>query len=295
MGPVTAALDELLHLLDLETLEVDLYRGMSPREERLRVFGGQVAAQSLIAAGRTVADGIGAERPVHSLHAYFLRPGDPKVPILYQVDRIRDGRSFTTRRVAAIQRGEPVFHLSASFHVPETGVSHQEQMPSVPDPETLPTWEEVMAPYAEAMGDWISRPRPIDVRHVGEPLRTSPVESNPRPPTHRMWLRADGRLPDDPLLHACLVAYASDMTLLDTIMLPHGLIWAQGTQVSLDHAMWFHRPFRADEWLLYDQHSPTASGARGLATGTIYTRDGSLAVSVVQEGLLRIPLSGGSR
>lgn len=291
---MTAALDELVALLDLEPLEVDLYRGVSPREERLRVFGGQVAAQSLIAAGRTVADGSGAERPVHSLHAYFLRPGDPKIPILYQVDRIRDGRSFTTRRVAAIQRGEPVFHLSASFHVPEAGVSHQEQMPSVPDPETLPTWHEVMAPYADTLGDWYSRPRPIDVRHVGVPLRTSPVESAPRPPTHRMWLRADGRLPEDPLLHACLVAYASDMTLLDTIMLPHGLIWTQGTQVSLDHAMWFHRPFRADEWLLYDQHSPTASGARGLATGTIYTRDGSLAVSVVQEGLLRIPIAPGA-
>ena len=291
-GRVTAALDELVDLLDLEPLELDLYRGFSPPEQRLRVFGGQVAAQSLIAAGRTVADGRGVERPVHSLHAYFLRPGDPRIPILYQVDRIRDGRSFTTRRVAAIQRGEPVFHLSASFHAPEAGVTHQEQMPSVPDPETLGTWSEVMAPYAEELGEWYHRPRPIDVRHVGAPMRTSPVESTPRPPNHQMWLRADGRLPDDPLLHACLVAYASDMTLLDTVMLPHGLIWTQGTQVSLDHAMWFHRPFRADEWLLYDQHSPTASGARGLATGTIYTRDGALAVSVVQEGLLRTPLPG---
>lgn len=284
---VTAALDELVDLLALEPLEVDLYRGFSPPEQRLRVFGGQVAAQSLIAAGRTVADGRGAERPVHSLHAYFLRPGDPKIPILYQVDRIRDGGSFTTRRVAAVQQGEPIFHLSASFHVPESGVSHQELMPSVPDPETLPTWQEAMAPYAMAVGESMDHQRPIDVRHVGEPMRTSPVETAPRPPTHRMWLRADGRLPDDPLLHACMVAYASDMTLLDTVMLPHGLIWTQGTQVSLDHAMWFHRPFRADEWLLYDQHSPTASGARGLATGTIFTRDGRLAVSVVQEGLLR--------
>jgi acyl-CoA thioesterase-2 len=288
---VTAALDELLDLLDLEPLEVNLFRGFSPPEQRLRVFGGQVAAQSLVAAGRTVGDGRGVDRPVHSLHAYFLRPGDPKIPILYQVDRIRDGRSFTTRRVAAIQRGEPVFHLSASFHVPEAGVSHQEQMPSVPDPETLPTWQEAMAAYGEARPDF-DRPRAIDVRHVGEPLRTTP-ESSPRPPTHRMWLRADGRVPSDPLLHACLVAYASDMTLLDTIMLPHGLIWTEGAQVSLDHAMWFHRPFRADEWLLYDQHSPTASAARGLATGTIYTRDGGLAVSVVQEGLLRTPLRRG--
>ena len=289
---MTAALDELVDLLDLEQLEVDLYRGVSPHEERLRVFGGQVAAQSLVAAGRTVADGKGVERPVHSLHAYFLRPGDPKIPILFQVDRIRDGRSFTTRRVAAIQRGEPVFHLSASFHVPETGVNHQEQMPVVPDPETLPTWRDVMAPYAAGNDGWLDQPRPIDVRHIGEPMRTSPVEMAPRPPTHRMWLRADGRLPEAPLLHACLVAYASDMTLLDTIMLPHGVIWNDGLQVSLDHAMWFHRPFRADEWLLYDQYSPTASQARGLATGTIFTRDGSLAVSVVQEGLLRTPIGG---
>jgi acyl-CoA thioesterase-2 len=287
---VTAALDQLVDLLDLEPLEVNLYRGFSPNEERLRVFGGQVAAQALVAAGRTVADGHGAERPVHSLHAYFLRPGDPKIPIIYEVDRIRDGRSFTTRRVAAIQRGEAVFHLSASFHTPETGVSHQEPMPSVPDPETLPTWAEAMAPYAETLGGQLDRPRPIDVRHVGEPVRTTPSGTSTRPPTHRMWLRANGRLPDDPLLHACLVAYASDMTLLDTIMLPHGLIWTEGSQASLDHAMWFHRPFRADEWLLYDQRSPTAAGALGLATGTLFSREGSLVVSVVQEGLLRTPL-----
>src|SRR6516225_4894854 len=157
-GWVTAALDELVDLLHLETLEVDLFRGFSPPEQRLRVFGGQVAAQSLVAAGRTVADGAGEERPVHSLHAYFLRPGDPRIPILYQVDRIRDGKSFTTRRVAAIQRGEPVFHLSASFHVPEEGVSHQQQLPEAPDPETLPTWSEAMAPHAEILGDWYARP-----------------------------------------------------------------------------------------------------------------------------------------
>jgi acyl-CoA thioesterase II len=286
---VTAALDELVQYLDLEALDVDFYRGFSPPDRGVRVFGGQVAAQALIAAGRTVGNGTGRDRPVHSLHAYFLRPGDPAIPILYQVDQIRDGKSFTTRRVAAIQHGEAIFHLSASFHVHEPGVNHQEQMPVVPDPETLPTWREAMAPYAQVLGDLYNRPRPIDVRHIGEPLRTSPSESNPRPPSHRMWLRADGRLPDDPLLHACMVAYASDMTLLDTIMLPHGLNWTEGTQASLDHAMWFHRPFRADEWLLYDQRSPTASGARGLATGTIFTREGALAVSVVQEGLLRTP------
>jgi acyl-CoA thioesterase-2 len=284
---MTPALDELVDLLDLEPLEVNLYRGFSPDEQRIRVFGGQVAAQALIAAGRTVGDGRGTDRPVHSLHAYFLRPGDPRIPILYQVDRIRDGRSFTTRRVAAIQHGEAIFHLSASFHVHEEGVSHQTPMPEVPDPETLPTWAEAMAPHADTLGEWFNRPRPIDVRHVGEPIRTTPDTGTQRPPVHRMWLRADGKLPDEPLLHACLVAYASDMTLLDTIMLPHGLIWNQGSQASLDHAMWFHRPFRADEWLMYDQSSPTAAGARGLATGTIFTREGVLAISVVQEGLLR--------
>jgi acyl-CoA thioesterase II len=281
---VTEALDNLLAILDLERIEDDAFRGRSPMEDRIRVFGGQVAGQSLVAAGRTV-DG---DRPVHSLHAYFLRPGDPTIPILYLVDRIRDGKSFTTRRVAAVQRGEAIFHLSASFHNPEDGVSHQEPMPVVPDPETLPTWQERMAPYADAMGAWYNRPRPIDVRYVGDPVRTTP-DSAVRSPHHQMWLRTDGKLPDDPLLHACLVAYASDMTLLDTVMLPHGLIWGEemGTQVSLDHAMWFHRPFRADDWLLYDQTSPTAYGARGLATGMIFTREGDLAVSVVQEGLLR--------
>jgi acyl-CoA thioesterase-2 len=285
---VTEALDDLCALLDLERVEMDIFRGQSPNEERIRVFGGQVAGQSLIAAGRTVADGHGVERPVHSLHAYFLRPGDPRIPIVYQVDRIRDGRSFATRRVAAIQRGEAIFHLSASFHAPETGVSHQEQMPTVPDPETLPTWPERMAPYAAQIGAWYDRPRPLDVRYVGEPVRTVPDASR-RAPHHQLWLRADGRLPDDPLLHACIVAYASDMTLLDTIMLPHGLVWGEdgATQVSLDHAMWFHRPFRADDWLLYEQYSLTAAGARGLANGIIFTRDGNLAVSVVQEGLVR--------
>ncbi|MHB1929628.1 MAG: acyl-CoA thioesterase [Acidimicrobiales bacterium] len=285
---MTKALDRLLGLLDLEQIELDIFRGHSPSEERLRVFGGQVAGQALVAAGRTVAEGTGARRPVHSLHAYFLRPGDPTVPIVYEVDRIRDGRSFTTRRVSAIQRGEAIFAMSASFHAPEPGVSHQEPMPDVADPETLPTWPEQMAPYAEYLGDWYHRPRPIDVRHLGDPIRTVP-DALRRPPQHRLWFRADGAMPDEPLLHACVVAYASDMTLLDTMMLPHGLVWwgTGGTQVSLDHAMWFHRPLRADDWLLYDQHSPSAAGGLGLATGTIFTRDGALAVSVVQEGLIR--------
>jgi len=288
-GESSKALDELLALLDLETIEVDIFRGHSPDTGWIRVFGGQVAAQALVAAGRTVGDGAGRERPVHSLHAYFLRPGDPAVPIVYMVDRIRDGRSFTTRRVAALQGGEPIFHLSASFQAPEAGVEHQEPMPAAPDPESLPTWHEQMAPYAEELGEWYRRPRPIDMRHVDGPLRPGP-DAGARPPHHRLWMRADGALPDEPLLHACVVTYASDMTLLDTVMLPHGLLWGGrggGMQVSLDHAMWFHRPFRADEWLLYDQSSPTAAGSRGLATGTVWGRTGELGVSVVQEGLFR--------
>jgi acyl-CoA thioesterase II len=279
---VTKALDALVDLLDLEPIEVNLFRGVSPDDDRQRVFGGQVAGQALVAAGRTVSQGT-----VHSLHAYFLRPGDPAVPIVYDVDRIRDGRSFTTRRVVAIQHGQAIFNLSASFHVAEPGPEHQRPMPDVPEPESLPTFAERMAPYRDRLGPWYDRPRPIDIRHVGK----NPLERPPGvAPTGQVWLRADGRLAHDPLLHACVVAYASDLTLLDTTLAPHGLsIWsAPGMMLaSLDHAMWFHRPFRADDWLLYDQDSPVACGARGFARGSIYTRAGQLAVSVVQEGLVR--------
>jgi acyl-CoA thioesterase-2 len=282
---VTKALDDLIALLDLEIIEVNIFRGLSPDEDRQRVFGGQVAGQALVAAGRTVNDAGGPQRTVHSLHAYFLRPGDPTVPILYEVDRIRDGRPFNTRRVVAIQHGKAIFNLSASFQIAEEGVSHHSPKPQVPDPETLPTFRELLAPVADKLGDWYQRPRPIDIRHVGEHIRLSaPAVREPR---QQVWMRADGPLPDDPLLHACVVAYASDMTLLDTTMLPHGLVFDAGFMASLDHAMWFHRSFRADDWLLYDQCSPVAAGGRGLATGTIYRRDGELAVTVVQEGLIR--------
>jgi len=281
---VTKALDALVDLLDLEPIEVNLFRGVSPDDDRQRVFGGQVAGQALVAAGRTVERGA-----VNSLHAYFLRPGDPAVPIVYEVDRIRDGRSFTTRRVVAIQHGRAIFNLSASFHVDEPGPEHQVPMPEVPEPDSLPTFEERMAPYRERLGPWYDRPRPIDIRYVGgNPLDRRP--DGPGSTSGQVWLRADGTLPDEPLLHACVVAYASDLTLLDTTLAPHGLsIWsAPGVMLaSLDHAMWFHRPFRADEWLLYDQDSPVASGARGFARGSIFTRDGRLAISVVQEGLVR--------
>jgi acyl-CoA thioesterase-2 len=276
------ALDGLLELLDLEAIEVNIFRGRSPDEERQRVFGGQVAGQALVAAGRTVDP----DRRVHSLHAYFLRPGDPAIPILYEVDRIRDGRSFTTRRVVAIQHGRPIFHLSASFHVSEPGFDHHDPMPAVPPPDALPTWQDRMAAMGDAIPEWFTRPRPIDTRYVQEPWRTPSVPA--REPCQQVWMRADGSLPDDPMLHACVVAYASDMTLLDSILLPHRGVMSGGLMMaSLDHAMWFHRPFRADEWFLYDQSSPSAFGARGLARGSIFTADGKLAISVVQEGLVR--------
>ena len=277
-----SALDDLVALLDLEAIEVNIFRGRSPDDKRQRVFGGQVAGQALVAAGRTVDAG----RAVHSLHAYFLRPGDPSVPILYEVDRIRDGRSFTTRRVVAIQHGRAIFNLAASFHGAEEGFDHQLPMPSAPDPDALPTFAERLAPLREQLGEWYTRPQPIDLRLVGEPPG---VGHGRRPPCQQVWFRADGMLPDDGLLHACLVTYASDMTLLDSILLAHGTSWLDPGLMgaSLDHAMWFHRPFRADEWLLYDQESASASGARGLGQGRIYRRDGVHAVSVVQEGLFR--------
>lgn len=282
---MSEALAALVAILDLEELEVNLFRGRSPQEMRMRVFGGQVAGQALVAACRTVERGL-----AHSLHAYFLRPGDPRVPILYQVDRIRDGKTFTTRRVVAIQHGEAIFHLSASFQPEEPGLEHQDPMPAAPAPETLPTWQDRIAPILpkvpKEMATWLTHDRPIDLRYDGEIAIWS---AEPRPPSQQVWMRADGRLPDDPALHQCVVVYASDMTLVDTALLPHGVAWADDRfQVaSLDHAMWFHRPFRADEWLLYDLHSPSAAGARGFALGRIFTRDGKLAVSVAQEGLIR--------
>jgi acyl-CoA thioesterase II len=280
-----SALDDLIELLELEPLELNLFRGVSPDEERQRVFGGQVAGQALVAAGRTVERG-----QVHSLHAYFLRPGDPHVPIIYDVDRIRDGNSFTTRRVVAIQHGRAIFNLAASFHVDEPGPDHQYPMPVVPPPEELPTLRERLEPHKDRFSAdfslWLERERPIDSRAVEAPRWLDPT---PREAEQHVWIRANGRLPDDPLLHACVVAYASDLTLLDTAVMAHQINYEDDDFMiaSLDHAMWFHRPFRADEWLLYHQKSPSAYGARGLAEGFIYTRDGGLAITVMQEGLMR--------
>ncbi|TJZ55922.1 acyl-CoA thioesterase II [Streptomyces piniterrae] len=290
------ALQSLLDLLALEQIEQDIFRGQSQASVVPRVFGGQVAAQALVAAGRTVP----ADRPPHSLHAYFLRPGDPGAPIVYTVDRIRDGRSFTTRRVVAVQHGQPIFHLSASFQADEEGLEHQEPMPPAPDPLELPTAAEMLPRYAdlfaEGVADRMLEARAaIDLRYVGEPPFGSVGE--PREPRSQVWFRTHGKLDDAsgiprPLLDICLVTYVSDMTLLDSVLLAHGRGgWAVGDVVgaSLDHAMWFHRPLRADEWLLYDQESPTAQGGRGLGKGRIFTADGQLAVSVIQEGVIRVP------
>jgi acyl-CoA thioesterase-2 len=279
---VSEALDFLVHLLDLETIEVNTYRGIQPDEERQRVFGGQVAAQALMAAGRTVDNG-----NVHSLHSYFLRPGDPKVPILYEVDRIRDGRSFTTRRVVAIQHGRAIYNMEASFHVSEDSLEHQFHMPEVPRPESLPTLKERVAQAQGDVDEWFRRPHPIDQRFIGE-LPWSPTHGTE--PFQQLWIKADGQLPDGQLLHSCIATYASDMSLFDAILSPHRVRWEDGhfMGASLDHCMWFHREFRADEWLLYDMDSPIAHGARGLARGFLYDEAGRLCVSLVQEGLCRV-------
>ena len=282
---MTDTLGKLLDLLDLEQIELDIFRGRSPDDRRQRVFGGQVAGQALVAAGRTVP----ADRPVHSLHAYFIRPGDPAVPLVYIVDRVRDGRSFTTRRVSVIQHGKVIFTLSASFHHAEPGPDHSAPMPQAPPPESVPPHAERLEKVFGREAAKYFRDNPIDLRFVGPLSVEAQRDPSLRTDQSLVWLRADGDMPDDPLLHVCLMTYASDMTLLDSILLRHGLSWADGstTGASLDHAMWFHRPFRVDRWLLYAQESPSATGARGLARGQVFTQEGHLVVSVVQEGLIR--------
>jgi acyl-CoA thioesterase-2 len=281
-----AVLDGLVNLLDLEQLEVNLFRGVSPPQSPTRVFGGQVAGQALVAAGRTVPE----DREVHSLHAYFIRPGDPTVPIVYEAERVRDGRSFTTRRVLAIQHGEAIFALSASFQLPQEGLDHTEPGPEgVPGPLTLPDLGERVA--AGRGAGWMSEiPRPLDIRFVDEPVWSADRTSASEGPT-RLWIRADGTLPDDKLLHVCLLTYASDLALLGSVLARHDRPEKPMQLASLDHAMWFHRPFRADDWLLYTCYSPTASGSRGLATGRFTAEDGTLVATTVQEGLVRVPRS----
>ena len=276
------AVDDLVEVLDLEPIEVNIFRGVSPDEDRQRIFGGQVAGQALVAAARTVEP----DRQVHSLHAYFLRAGDPQVPVLYEVERLRDGGSFTTRRVAAIQHGKVIFNMSASFQVPEEGLDHAVPMPDVPAPDSLATMRERVAEAGIETAPWFDRPRPIDIRHVDWPGADGIRSTEPH---QNVWFRADGRLPDDPILHTIVLTYASDMTLLDTATRPHGRNWFDPSMfmASLDHAMWFHRPFRADAWLLYAQDSPNATGGRGLSRGLVFTEDGTLVATVMQEGLIR--------
>jgi len=284
----SGAVRELLEILDLEPLEVNLFRGRSPQSRWQRVFGGQVIGQALVAACRTVDEV--AKRPPHSLHAYFLLAGDPKVPIVYEVDRIRDGKSFTTRRVIAIQHGHAIFSMSVSFHVDEPGLSHQAPMPQVPGPDTLPDDAElrkaVLARMPEPVRRYYERERPIELRPVE--LDRYLGKTTPDGKFH-VWIRAIERLPEEPAIHQCVLAYASDMMLLDAATIPHGrTLFEPGIMAaSLDHALWFHRPFRADEWLLYAQDSPSAGGARGFSRGMIFAADGTLVASVAQEGMIR--------
>jgi acyl-CoA thioesterase-2 len=282
---MSAAVKELLEILDLEPLEVNLFRGRSPQVGWQRVFGGQVIGQALVAACRTVEG-----RPPHSLHAYFLLPGDPKVPIIYDVDRIRDGKSFTTRRVIAIQHGHPIFSMSVSFHSDEPSLDHQAKMPNVPSPESLPSEADMRAHVLPMMPDpvrrYYERERPIELRPVEFDRYLGKKVEDGR---FNVWIRTTGKLPDDPAIHECVLAYASDMTLLDTALVPHGrtLFEKDFMAASLDHALWLHRRFRADDWLLYSQDSPNLHGARGFSRGLIFTRDGNLVASVAQEGLVR--------
>lgn len=283
---MSAAVTELISILDLEQLDLNLFRGRSPQVGWQRVFGGQVIGQALVAAVRTVEG-----RPPHSMHAYFLLPGDPKVPIIYDVDRIRDGKSFTTRNVTARQHGHPIFSMLVSFHSDEQGLSHQAKMPNVPGPDKLPTDAEmrknVLPTLPEPVRRYYERERPVELRpvefgrYLGEKIENGQFN---------VWIKTTGPLPDDPALHQCVLAYASDMTLLDTALVPHGrtLFEKDFMAASLDHALWLHRPFRADEWLLYSQDSPNLQGSRGFARGLVFKQDGTLVASVAQEGLVRL-------
>ncbi|MCJ2122965.1 acyl-CoA thioesterase II [Methylobacterium sp. J-077] len=287
---MTDAVAELIAILDLERLEVDLFRGQNPKTGWRRVFGGQVVAQALVAATRTVPD----DRPAHSLHAYFMLPGDPRAPIVYEVERIRDGRSFTTRRVKAIQHGRAIFATTISYQVSEGGFEHQPAMPDVAGPDGLLDGKALAASGAagmpEAVAAYFGRERPIELRPVDLDRYTARRKGGAPPePVFNVWLRAASSLPDDPALHRAVLAYASDMTLLDVSLIPHASSVFDPTiqAASLDHALWFHQPVRIDEWLLYAQDSPAAGGARGFARGQIFDRAGNLVASVAQEGLIR--------
>lgn len=279
--------EDLLGLLDLEPIELNIYRGRNRDIGSGRVFGGQVMAQALVAARRTIEE----DRNAHSMHGYFILPGDLDLPIVYFVDRLRDGKSFSTRRVTAIQRGRAIFNMSASFHKVEEGPEHQVQMPTVPGPEELPPELEVIRQMAERLPEQLrpilTQDRPLDFRPV-EPV--DPFQPQTHAPGRHLWLRAIGPVPDTLLHHQAVLAYASDYRILGTALLPHALSFRQPNlqAATLDHAIWFHRPFRADEWLLYAMDSPSAAGARGFARGSVFTEDGVLVASVAQEGLIRL-------
>lgn len=285
-------LGQWLHgVLDVQQIEQNYFRGIATPQGRGRSFGGQVVGQALMAAIRTV----GADRPVHSLHAYFMRPGDATQPVLYQVERDRDGRSFATRRVIAVQGGKPILNLAASFHAGEPGLAHQYAMPDVPGPDALKNEEQLGEAMADTLPqmflDWLRTPRPIEMRPV-EPR--PPFNRDTRDPAQSMWMRVRGNLGDDPAMHRAALAYTSDFGLLGTCMLPFGKAFVDKDMqfASLDHAVWFHDDFRMDEWLLYTMDSPWAGGARGFNRGQIFTQDGRLVASAAQEGLVRnIPLA----
>ncbi len=284
---MSAAVAELLQILDLETLEHNLFRGSQPKLSLQRVFGGQVIAQSLVAASRTVDT---KDRLPHSLHAYFLIGGDPRIPIVYEVDRIRDGRSFTTRTVKAIQHGQAIFSMLVSFHTEEQAFDHQMTMPDVPGPDALPSDSEIRKTVLASMPDnvrrFFERERPIEMRPVELERYMGKRIENGR---FNIWIRCASKLPDDPAIHQCVLAYASDMALLDASLIPHGrsVFDKRIMAASLDHALWLHRPFRADEWMLYAQDSPNNFGARGFSRGMIFSADGKLIASVAQEGMTR--------
>jgi acyl-CoA thioesterase-2 len=279
-------LDILLELLELERLELNLFRGRNRDIGSGRLFGGQVLAQALVAAGRTVEG-----RAAHSLHGYFVLPGDVNTPVVYQVDRVRDGKSFTTRRVLAIQEGREIFTATCSFHAAEAGIEHSAPLPATPAPGTLPREIDLVRAMAhripERLRDVYTQDRPIDFRPV-DPV--DPFAPEKREAAKHVWFRADGRMPDDPILHQAVMAYASDYGLLGTSLLPHGLsfIMPRVQAASLDHAVWFHRPFRVDDWLLYATDAPAAAGARAFTRGSLFTEDGALVASVAQEGLIRL-------
>jgi acyl-CoA thioesterase-2 len=284
-------LDDLSDLLDLEYIEHNIFRGRSIDIGSGTVFGGQALAQSLVAARRTVDD----DRGGHSMHGYFILPGDVDAPIVYEVDRLRDGNSFTTRRIVAIQHGRAIFNMAASFQAPEDGAEHQAEMPDVPGPDDLPRELDLIRRVEdripEELRSFYTRERPVEFRPV-EPV--DPFDPATNPPSNHVWLRARGTLPDDRLTHQGVLAYASDYGLLSTALRPHGLSFVQPDLqlATLDHALWFHRPVQADDWLLYAMDSPSASGARGFTRGQIFARDGTLVASVAQEGLMRVWQNG---